>query len=162
VTAALPAVMTLTPGAAQALVSVTCGDKALDSGLTAQCILIPPSQTDDGHFRLPVSLYDKLVWVQDAWGQWVQQPNNVPTYFKGVHNGAQVWRSCATGAVIGASPPEDCNPNPMGAPSTGYAIVHISADDGDIVSVGSPTSPTNAIITSAGGACMASLAMRAG
>lgn len=156
---ALPAVMTLTPGSAMAMTSITCGQKALDSGATATCLLKPPSNCNDGKFRLPVKLHDKLVWDSTAKRM---KPNGVATYFEGMKDGNSVWRKCSTGAVASTSMPTDCNPNPQLATPTGYAIVHITADAGKIKHVGSPTNPSNCIITSAAGACMASLAYRSG
>ncbi|MGR8921566.1 MAG: hypothetical protein ACU85V_18275 [Gammaproteobacteria bacterium] len=166
---ALPAVMTLTPGAAQAMVSITCGQKALDSDLTAECLLVPPDNTDDGMYRMPVTLYDRLVAELDehgnpkldANGNPVLVPTGEATYFMGLSNGETVWRDCSSGLPLGTEDPDDLNSSPNLMYPTGYAIVHIDAENGEIVSVGSPDNPSNAVITSAAGACMASLAMRA-
>lgn len=158
---ALPAVMTLTPGTVQAMVSITCAQRALDSDLTTECLLMPPGNTDDGYFRLPVSMHDQMVEVTNEQGQPETVPNNVPTYFLGVDDGEPVWRSCANGAIFGPEPPEDCNLAPNLLYPTGYAVVHVHVENGEIVAVGSPTNPANAFITSAAGACMASIVAHA-
>lgn len=79
----------------------------------------------------------------------------------GMDNGESVWRTCSTGQSLGLNEPTDYNPDPNLLYPNGYAIVHINAEDGSIVGVGSPDNPQNAIITSAAGVCMASLVARA-
>ncbi len=142
---ALPAAMTLTPGTAQALASITCGQKALDSNLTATALV----SDDDGLYRQSVDVYDRLIPGVDGNNNPVMVPNNIPTYF--LDTVQAIWRD-AGGAAIGAEP-ADKGPNVV----TMLAIVHIDATNGAPVAVGSGTNPTNAIITSAAGACMASL-----
>lgn len=160
-TLALPVVTTLTPGAAQALTSMTCGDKALlDGGLTPDFLLTPPN-SDDGHYRLPVVVYDREVPLDDGNGNITMVGNEEPTYFSGIDQGQPVWRSFVDGSVVSTEDPPDLR-NPPDISLTGYAIVHVSATDGSTVSVGAKDSPPNAIVTSAAGACMNSLAMHQG
>lgn len=144
---ALPAAMTLTPGTAQALASVTCGQKALDSNLSAPVLV-----TDaDDQMRQSVDVYDQMELVTDGQGNTSLQPNGVPTYF--FDNVQSVWRDVA-GTSLGAGVPSDRGPAPI---ATRLAIVHIDATDGSPRSVGAGTAPSNAIITSAAGLCMTSL-----
>ena len=146
---ALPAAMTLTPGTVQALASVTCGQKALDSNLTAPVWIADGA--DDGLYRFDVDVHDKLVPGVDGQGNPIMVPNGTPTYFIDTVQG--VWRD-STGGITDPQPPED-----LGGPvAIKRAIVHINAVDGAPVACGSGSNPPNAIITSAAGACMASLA----
>lgn len=149
---ALPAVMTLHSQAVQAVTSITCGQKALDSGITVPCV----SSTDDGCLRQVVTCYDKLIKVNKK-----MVGNGTNTYFQGLAPGSPspVWRHM-NGSLVPDSEVQYINTKDMRGKTT-RAICHISAIDGSLVAVGSPTNPTNCIVTSATGACMASLALRA-
>ena len=154
---ALPAVMTLHSGAAQAVTSITCGDKGIAAGATALHLIIPPTP-DDGFMRSQVQLYDQMVPGTDMYGNPTTLPSNVPTYYSGIKNGQPIWRLVTDGTELPGQP-SDLNQQPNLPQPFGFAVVHISADDGSIAAVGSPYNPSNSIVTSAAGACMASLGL---
>jgi len=149
----LPVAMTITPGTAQALASITCGQKALDSPMTAANLV----SSEDEFLRYQVTVYDQM--VEETINNVVTMvPNNEPTYFRDTVTNE--WRN-VTGAVegpAGADDNADPKPDDIGTTTyTRFAIVHIDATDGSPVAVGSGSAPSNAIITSAAGLCMASL-----
>lgn len=155
---ALPAVMTLHSGTAQAITSITCGAKALAAQQSATCL----TTGSDGRYRLSVNCYDKLV-TKKINGKTVKVGNGTPTYFlgkkpSGTGGVVDCWRDMSGNEVLDTS-----LVNKSGSPcATRQAIVHISCKDGSIQAVGSSTAPTNTIITSAAGLCMASLIARGG
>ena len=155
---ALPAVMTLHSGTAQAITSITCGAKAYAAQQSASCV----TTGSDGCYRLPVNCYDKLV-SKKVNGKTVKVGNGTPTYFlgkkpSGTGGVVDCWRDMSGAEVL-----DTTVINKSGSPcGTRQAIVHISCKDGSIQAVGSGTTPTNCIITSAAGLCMASLIARGG
>jgi hypothetical protein len=155
---ALPAVMTLHSHSAQALVSITCGQKALDTGETAVPVI--DIGEDDDHLRENVVVYDELfeeTVENNGEEETVLVPDGQAKFFRDDY--ANVWRD-VSGNSLGESMPQSCN-YVEGGVGHKRAIIHISANDGAPVSCGAHTPPTeDAIITSAAGACMASLVTR--
>lgn len=151
---ALPAVMTLHSQAVQAVTSITCGQKALDSNITVPSV----TSTDDGCLRHVVRVCQGLTYDKKS-KSWVGDGKD--SYFQGLAPGSPnpVWRRM-DGSLVSSDDEKYIDKNDNRNRTT-RAIVHISATDGSVVAVGSAYNPTNCIVTSATGACMASLALRA-
>jgi len=154
---ALPAVMTLTSGTAQAMGSLTtCGTRARDSNLAVPAVLI---EGDDLYLRQSVEVFDQVIQVDDGTGGGgtIPQPNGIPTYFFDPE--VSKWRTVSGAFVNPSTNPDLVPPTDRGpvAIAVRNAIVHIDAENGEQVAIGSPSNPPNAIITSAAGLCLASL-----
>ena len=156
--ASVPVVMTLHSGTAQAMASITCGDKALHSQHNASYhpSTLVHDPDDDELLRHRVDIYDKKVQVHRN-GQWVWENNGQPTYFPGKHEGQPCWRHYNGTIVSGSSEPPDDRGEKIGER---WALAHVDAQNGDLVAIGAPQNPHDAIYTSAAGNCMVSLQNR--
>lgn len=156
--ASVPVVMTLHSGTAQAMASITCGDKALRSQANASYhpATLVQDPDEDELLRHRVDIYDKKVQVLRD-GQWVWENDGQPSYFPGKHEGQPCWRhyNC-TIASASSEAPEDCGEK-IGER---WALAHVDAQTGDLVAVGAPQNPHDAIYTSAAGNCLVSLQNR--
>ena len=152
---ALPAVMTLHSGAAQAITSITCGAKALASGQSASCVITG----DDGFLRQTVITYNGTKLNRK--NQRVPLQPAVATYFAGQESVGGTLVPCYRD-FHGNKVTDTTLVDTTTTCGTRRAIVHIDATNGGIRAVGASTPPSNCIVTSAAGLCMASLAAHGG
>lgn len=176
-TLALPAVVTLHSGAAQAATSIACSNVPPPK-YTKVCEDNYPCQ--DNCMRVKVKCYKKMEWKKKN-GNWkwvISETDTTPKYFQGKDaDGKSVWRYVADGKCVPNNPPtasngpcyelsgvQNCYADQKfycGESKDKYAICHVSLQTGYIKAVGTPCEDYDkipgCIVTSWQGACIASI-----